>query len=59
YPSCFITRDESTKLFDNHALEEIITAEEWQQLLITDGVYNKDRRDAFFAAHPLIHSTDA
>ena len=59
YPSCFITRDESTQLFGNRALEDIITTEEWQQLLITDGVYNQDRREEFFTAHPLTPDTDA
>lgn len=48
YPTCLITRDTADSLFGKR-LADIATAEEWQQTLITDGVYDEEACNAFFA----------
>lgn len=48
YPTCIITREAVDEIFGKLMLD-IATADEWQQTLITDGVYNNQSRTAFFA----------
>lgn len=48
YPTCIITREAIDSLFGKR-LADIATAEEWQQTLITDGVYSEECRNDFFA----------
>lgn len=48
YPTCIITREAIDDLFGKR-LADIATADEWQNTLITDGVYSDENRRAFFA----------
>ncbi|HIU10245.1 MAG TPA: hypothetical protein IAB00_03225 [Candidatus Avidehalobacter gallistercoris] len=58
YPSCIITRAEADALFEE-ALADIADAESWQSVLIDNGVYDDESREAFFAAHPLERTATA
>lgn len=57
-PTCIITREEAGNIFGT-ALGDIATAEDWQQTLISGGVYDEQRREAFFAAHSISRNNDA
>ena len=58
YPSCIITRAEADALFEE-ALADIADAESWQSVLIDNGVYDDESREAFFAANPLERTATA
>lgn len=57
YPTCIITRTACDALFARQ-LSDISTATDWQQTLITDGVYNDEAMAAFFADRAPVPTDD-
>lgn len=57
YPTCIITRDAAGDVFGK-ALADVTTADDWQQTLITGGVYDDEVCAAFFAERELSPTDD-
>lgn len=57
YPTCIITRDAAGDVFGK-PLADVTTADDWQQTLITGGVYDDAVCAAFFAERELSPTDD-